>query len=233
MACGFDETATILEASYGSRCWSSSGDPLGELISTILSQHTSDVNTARAYASLRRAFPSWAAVRDAPVNDVADAIRCGGLADVKAPRIQRVLRELSDEGGAPILPDLAMMPLHVARDTLTALPGVGPKTASCVLLFALGMPAMPVDTHVHRVTVRLGLIPPGTSADAAHGKLEALIGGDRDRVYAFHLNAIAHGRAVCRARAPRCGMCPLRECCDYFAAHYGPGTPARVSSSPA
>ncbi len=233
MACGMDETAAILEAAYGARRWSSNGDALSTLVGTILSQHTSDTNTDRAFASLRRRFPDWSAVRDAPVAEVADAIRSGGLADVKAPRIQRVLRDLTGDDGTPRLPDLAPMPLPVARSTLTALHGVGPKTASCVLLFALGMPALPVDTHVHRVSLRLGLIPPGTSADAAHAMLERLVGADRDRVYAFHLNAIAHGRTVCLARAPRCAVCPLQECCDYFTAHHQPGAPPCVPPPPA
>lgn len=233
MACGIVETAAILGAAYGTPRWSSQNDPLSELVSTVLSQHTSDVNTARAFASLRRRFPNWPAVRDAPVTEVADAIRSGGLADVKAPRIQRILRELTGDDGVPRLPDLASMPMPDARETLTALPGVGPKTASCVLLFALGMPALPVDTHVHRVALRLGLIPPGATANAAHALLERLVGADRNRVYAFHLNAIAHGRAVCLARSPRCGVCPLQECCDYFASHRRSGTPEGVSPPPA
>ncbi len=108
------------------------------------------------------------------------------------------------------------MDLEHARALLLRLPGVGPKTAACVLLFSLGLPALPVDTHVHRVALRIGLIPPGTTAEAAHRLLEALVGEDRDRVYAFHINMIAHGRAVCRARSPNCAVCPLQECCDYF-----------------
>jgi endonuclease-3 len=220
MACGIEQSASILVAAYGAKRWRPHGDPLDELVGTVLSQHTSDINTARAFRSLRARFPTWTEVRDAPTAEVADAIRCGGLAETKAPRIQRILRELTDTGGTPALPDLCTMPLPDAKSALTRLSGVGPKTAACVLLFALGRPAMPVDTHVHRVAMRLGLIPPGASAEAAHSMLETLVGADRDRIYAFHLNAIAHGRNVCVARAPRCGSCPLQECCDFYAANH-------------
>lgn len=217
--CGFDRVYEALDDAYGPRTWESAGDPLGELVGTVLSQHTSDINTARAYRSLRERFPTWEAVIAAPVEEVEEAIRCGGLAAVKAPRIQRILRAILEERGALSLDGIESMPTGEARDWLTALPGVGPKTASCVLLFSLGQPALPVDTHVHRIALRLGLVPPKTSAEAAHGLLEAQVGDDRDRVYAFHMNAIAHGKAVCTARNPRCGICPLQECCDFHRAH--------------
>jgi endonuclease-3 len=215
-----EEIERRLDAAYGPRHWQSSGSPLDELIATVLSQNTSDVNTERAFASLRRRFRTWEEVRQAPTTAVADAIRCGGLAEIKAPRIQRILDAVHAERGALNLDDLGQMPLAEARRWLLALDGVGPKTAACVLLFSLGRPALPVDTHVHRVALRLGLIPPKASAEAAHELLQDLLGDDRDRVYAFHVEAIAHGRQVCTARRPRCERCPLTDCCDYFRAQF-------------
>ncbi|CAA9557981.1 MAG: Endonuclease III [uncultured Thermomicrobiales bacterium] len=212
-----DAVAATLDAAYGPRRWHAHGDPLDELVATVLSQHTSDTNTARAFASLKAAFPDYEAVRAAPTAAVAAAIRTGGLAQVKAPRIQRILDAIAAEHGALSLALLRGMGLDAARAWLLGLPGVGPKTAACVLLFALGLPALPVDTHVHRVARRLGAIGPQVSAERAHAVLEADLGDDRDRVYAFHLNAIAHGRAVCTARRPSCDRCPLTGCCDYYA----------------
>jgi endonuclease-3 len=186
-------------------------DPLDELIATILSQHTSDVNTERAFASLKRRFPTWEQVVDAQVGDVADAIRSGGLADQKAPRIQRVLREVHDRVGAYDLAELRTWPDDTARDWLETLPGVGPKTAACVLLFSLGRDVLPVDTHVHRVALRLGLIAPGTTAEQAHRRLEPLItSGLRHEA---HLLLIRHGRTTCLARRPRCHDCVLLDIC--------------------
>jgi endonuclease-3 len=211
------EIAERLDASYGPRRWHRHGGPLDQLIATVLSQHTSDTNTARSFASLKATFPDWEAVRTAETAAVADAIRSGGLARIKAPRLQAILGSILGERGRLDLEHLRAMPLDAARAWLLALPGVGPKTAACVPLFSLGLPALPVDTHVHRVARRLGLIGPEVDAERAHLILEADLGGDRDRVYAFHLNAIAHGRAVCSARRPACDRCPLTDCCDYFA----------------
>ncbi len=208
-----------LHAAYGPRRWRRHLPPLDELILTVLSQHTSDANTARAFQSLRARFPTWEAVRSAPTTEVADAIRSGGLADLKAPRIQAILDSVLEERGTLDVDHLAGLPLDEARRWLVTLNGVGPKTAACVLLFSLGKPALPVDTHVHRVAKRLGLIGPEVSADQAHAVLEAALGGDRDRVYAFHVNMIAHGRALCTARRPFCERCPLTGCCEYYAEH--------------
>ena len=208
-----------LDAAYGVRRWRRHGPPLDELISTVLSQHTSDANTARAFRSLKDAFPDWEAVRVAPTPAVADAIRAGGLAAIKAPRIQAILDAILAERGALDLDHLDALPLPEAKRWLLALHGVGPKTAACVLLFSLGKPALPVDTHVHRVAKRIGLIGPKVGAEAAHEALEAGLGGDAARVYSFHLNAIAHGRAICTARRPFCGRCPVRDCCDFFRAN--------------
>jgi endonuclease-3 len=218
------EVARRLEERYGPRPWRSSGDTIVELIATILSQHTSDANTARAFASLRSRFPMWRDVIVAPTDEVADAIRSGGLANIKAPRIQAVLRSILARYGSFDLSHLSQRSLAEARAELQALRGVGPKTASCVLLFSLGMPALPVDTHVHRVSRRLGLIGPTTKAEEAHEMLERQLGENRDAVYAFHMNVIAHGRDVCLARRPRCERCALVECCDYYANDQAPDT---------
>ncbi len=207
----------LLIQAYGTPDWCPSGDALGELVGTILSQHTSDVNSGRAYSQLVAAFPNWEAVRDAPVEQVAQAIRVGGLANLKAQRIQEVLRVLTDRlHGAPLSLDfLADLPLTEARAYLRSLPGVGPKTAACVLLFALGLPAFPVDTHVHRVCKRLGLIGAKVSADQAHAIFERIVPGEW--AFPLHVNLIRHGRRVCHAQRPACERCPLRLECSCFA----------------
>lgn len=185
--------------------------PIDGLIATILSQNTSDINTERSFRSLKQRFADWDAVVDAPVNEVADAIRSGGLADRKAPRIQQVLRDIRERTGGYDLGFLGSLEISAARDWLTALNGVGPKTASCVLMFNLGRDAMPVDTHVHRVALRLHLIPAGTSAERAHALLEAQL--PPGMAHDAHLLMIRHGRETCTARRPRCAECVLVECC--------------------
>jgi endonuclease III len=186
-------------------------DPLEELILTVLSQHTSDVNAERAFEALRAAFPSWEDVVRAPTRAVADAIRSGGLADTKAPRIQAILREVEERRGAFDLLYLAELSDEEARAELVSLPGVGPKTAAVVLSFALGRDAMPVDTHVHRVTRRLGLIPPKASAEKADRALHELIPeGMRTEL---HVALIRLGREICKAPTPRCRICPLKDIC--------------------
>ena len=187
-------------------------DPLDELVLTVLSQHTSDLNAERAFADLRRAFPgSWPSVVDAPTVSVADAIRSGGLANSKAPRIQAILREVRDREGAYDLARLRAMSDAEARDYLMSLPGIGPKTAAVVLSFALGRDAMPVDTHVHRVTKRLGLIPQRASAERADRILHELI-SDGLRT-PMHVGFIRLGREICKAPTPRCRQCPLKDLC--------------------
>ncbi len=205
----------LVEA-YGAPLWEPDGDALGGLVATILSQHTSDVNSDRAYATLRQRFPTWEAVRDAPEESLADAIRSGGLARVKAERIQRTLWALTArDPEAPFdLRWLDSEDIEQARAQLITLPGVGMKTASCVLLFSLGRPAFPVDTHVWRVTRRLGLIGPTVSADAAHAALERLI--PPERRYTMHIDLIRHGRSVCHAQRPACDRCSLRTRCAYY-----------------
>ena len=184
---------------------------LEELVFTVLTQHTSDLNAERAYRSLRRRYPTWPEVMGAPSTEVASAIREGGLANQKSVRIQRILGEILERRGELDLNFLSDLSLSDAKAWLRELPGVGPKTAAVVLSFSLGMPAMPVDTHIHRVSGRLGLIGPGTSADDAHEVLEGMVAPD-DR-FAFHVLLITHGRRRCKARRPLCGDCPLYAEC--------------------
>jgi len=189
-------------------------DPIAVLVSTIISQNTNDGLRDQAFETLRQRFPTWEEVRDAPVEEVTAAIRIAGLGQQKAPHIQAALRHITKETGELSLGFLTAMGVEKAREWLTAMDGVGPKTAAIVLLFALSMPAFPVDTHIHRVTRRLGLIPPNTSREKAHVLLEALL--PAETYYTFHLNVIQHGRQVCQARQPRCEVCLLRHMCDYY-----------------
>ncbi|HVL63605.1 MAG TPA: endonuclease III [Actinomycetota bacterium] len=185
--------------------------PLDELIMTVLSQHTSDSNTERAFASLRRRFRTWEEVRAAPVRDVADAIRSGGLAEQKAPRLKAILDEIAAREGKVSLDRLHSLPDDEIETYLVSLPGVGPKTAACVLCFSLGRAAFPVDTHVHRVALRLGWIPPKTSAERAHLVLGQAI--PPDARYPLHVALIRHGRTTCTARRPYCSDCVLFDWC--------------------
>jgi endonuclease III len=181
--------------------------PISELILTVLSQNTNDRNRDVAWGRLRERFPTWDAVREAPVAEIEDAIRPGGLAPTKAVRIKRILEAL-DEDDLCWLEDA---PLEEARDYLCDLPGVGRKTAACVLLFSFGRPEVPVDTHVYRVASRLGLIRQGASFDQAHDKMLRLV--DPGDAYEMHVLLIRHGRRTCIAREPRCAECPLRRMC--------------------
>lgn len=201
---------------YGRPIWRSHGSPLDELISTILSQATADLNTERAYAALTARFPDWLSVMNAPPEEVIAAIRPAGLAQTKGPRIQKALAHILRQRGELSLDFLADMPLDEALAWLTAIDGVGPKTASIVMLFSLGRPAFPVDTHVYRVGGRLGLIPPRMNAAKAHVALAEL--GAPETYYPMHINLIRHGREICRARRPQCHICPLQEWCDYYRA---------------
>ncbi len=203
-----------LTGAYGEPQLKPQQEPLGELVQTILSQNTADINTARAYAELRRRFPSWYDMMHASVDEIADAIRIGGLAHIKAPRIKAILEQLYAERGSLDLSYLADMPVDEVRRHLTRFHGVGNKTAACVLLFALHMPALPVDTHVLRVSQRLGLVAPKATADQTQAWLEAKL--DPARYYPFHLNMIHHGRVCCLARNPRCSSCPLAARCRFL-----------------
>ena len=206
-----DDVMELLRGEYGPFEWRPRHDPASELVSTILSQHTSDVNSGRAFDSLMSAFGSLEAVAGADVADIEDAIRMGGLATVKAPRIKAVLNRVLEEVGSFDLSFLSEMPLDEAKGWLKRLDGIGPKTAAIILCFSLGMPAMPVDTHIYRVAKRLGLIGKKVTADKAHDLLEAQV--SPADVFAFHLYLINHGRQVCKALRPRCDGCVLAWGC--------------------
>jgi endonuclease-3 len=184
---------------------------MSELVLTVLSQHTSDRNSGRAFDRLKAAFPTWEAMADANLEAIAQAIWVGGLARMKAPRIRAILRKVKEELGSFDLSFLELLPLAEAKAWLLSLPGVGPKTAACVLLFSLGRPALPVDTHVYRVAWRLGLIDVKASADQAHGLLEAVV--PEESFYHFHISLVQHGRRVCKPQIPLCHECVLAQLC--------------------
>lgn len=202
-----------LLAFYGQPVWRNPLPALDELVSTILSQNTNDVNRDRAFAALRARFPTWEAVRDADPAAVIAAIRPAGLANQKGPRIQQVLRDITAERGSLDLSFLADWPLEEARRWLLRFKGVGPKTAAIVLCFSLGRPAFPVDTHIYRVTGRIGLRPATMSVEEAHRHLESLF--PPETYYAAHLNLIRLGREICTARKPACERCPLERLCAF------------------
>ena len=238
-----------LRSRYGVPTWRVRLDPVSELVLTILTQNTADVNAEKAFEALRARYPSpedipfqhhrggsgpdwatpgrpdgwggeglqpgrppeWARVEDAPIDELIDVIRPGGLANQKAPRIQAALRTIREAGGDYRLDFLGALPPREARDWLTRMPGIGRKTASIVLLFCFGMPLMPIDTHVERVSKRIGLLRPETPLEEAHEQfLEVFL---PEQMYEAHVNLITHGRQVCHARNPRCGLCPIAPRC--------------------
>lgn len=198
---------------YGEPLWRHPLPAVDELVSTILSQNTNDINRDRAFDALRAKFGTWEDVRDAESADVVDAIRPAGLANQKGPRIQQVLRAITDERGSLDLSFLKTLSVEDARAWLTRFHGVGPKTAAIVLCFSLNMPAFPVDTHIYRVTGRIGLRPARMTVEQAHPHLEALF--PPETYYSAHLNIIRLGREICQARRPKCEVCPIRKLCDY------------------
>ena len=208
---------TLLDT-FGYPEWPSPMPPMDQLVSTILSQNTNDTNRDRAFLALCRRFSSWEEVRDAEPETVIEAIRPAGLANQKGPRIQEVLREITRQRGSLDLDFLSGLPPEQALSWLLSFKGVGPKTASIVMLFSFGKPAFPVDTHIYRVTGRLGLRPARMSVEQAHGFLAELF--PSDTYYVLHLNLIRLGREICRARKPNCPICPLRQVCEYYRIAY-------------
>jgi endonuclease-3 len=206
-----EEIIPLLEKEYGVRHWYPDKDPISVVVQTILSQNTSDVNSKRAFEMLLADFESWEAVVNANVNDIAQSIKSGGLATIKAKRIKMALKKIREAQGSLDLSFLGRLSLPEAKAYLQHLPGVGPKTASCVLLFSLGKPALPVDTHVFRVAKRLGLIDSRVFPAQAHDLLESQI--PPHSIYQFHIHMIEHGRRVCHARRPRCHQCMLNRGC--------------------
>jgi endonuclease III len=202
-----------LAAAYGLPVQAAFSPPTEELVRTILSQNTNDTNRDRALGRLRDRYPTWRAVAAAPVAGVAEAIAPGGLAQTKAPRIQGALAAIAARSQDYDLSFLCGLPLEEARTWLAALPGVGPKTVACVLLFSCGKPVMPVDTHVLRVSTRVGYLAEGTSAEAAHLFYAQVAPGDL--IYPLHINLIRHGRLTCHPRRPACYACPIEDVCRY------------------
>jgi endonuclease III len=198
---------------FGQPVWRTPLPPVDELVSTILSQNTNDLNRDSAFNALQKKFPTWEAVRDAKTKDIIAAIRSAGLANQKGPRIQQVLIAITEERGSLDLFFLKDLPLEEARSWLTKFKGVGPKTAAIVLCFSLNRPAFPVDTHIYRVTGRIGLRPEKMTVEQAHPYLESLL--PPDTYYTAHLNLIRLGRELCHARKPDCPNCPISKLCDY------------------
>ena len=203
---------TLLQI-FGEPTWRNPLPAIDELVCTILSQNTNDLNRDRAFDALRAKLSTWEAVRDAATEDVIAAIKPAGLANQKGPRIQQALRAITEERGSLNLDFLAGLPIEDARAWLTKFNGVGPKTAAIVLCFSLNMPAFPVDTHIYRVTGRIGLRPEKMTVEQAHPHLESLF--PPETYYAAHLNLIRLGREICVARKPNCPKCPIIKLCDY------------------
>ncbi len=199
---------------YGELEWRTGQSPMDELVSCILSQNTNDRNRDMAFDALQARYETWQAVVDAPEDELIDTIRSAGLANQKGPRIQGALKQIKAEQGAYNIDFLADMPIDEAKDWLTSLNGIGPKTAAIVLCFGFNLPAFPVDTHVHRTGKRIGFLPDKISADRAHPVMEAIV--PPEHYYAFHIYLIRHGRDTCNARTPHCERCPLTAYCDYY-----------------
>lgn len=225
-AAGFCLIAELLRHRYDIQPPEPSGCLLDELVATILSQHTSDRNSQRAFRQLKQRYPQWSAALAAGTGAIADAIRMGGLAEQKAPRIIELLRAVPvDAAGEPSLDHLAALPQVQVYEALQHYGGVGPKTAACALLFAYAWPLFPVDTHVQRVSIRLGWARPGETADRIQARLMRHV--PPDATYDLHMGMVRHGRATCTARAPRCGDCALAAMCPTA------GAPALSNEVPA
>ena len=217
-----------LDAAYGVRVWRAenhSSDLVGALVATVLSQNTSDINSGRAYGLLKKAFPGgWDDVRTASVTAVADAIRSGGMANMKAPRIQAILQDIYESNGQTSLDHIRDWDDAKTLLYLRGFHGVGAKTAACLLMFNLGRSVLAVDTHVHRVSKRLGLIPEKASADLAHELLPELL--DEGQAYSLHVHFIEHGRRICHSQKPECAVCPLQAECDFYQQQVWASAPA-------
>jgi len=209
-----EQIIDLLSAEYGEKRWRRQQSPIAVLVQTILSQNTSDRNSGRAFEQLLASFGGWEDMADAGVDEISHSIKAGGLGMVKARYIKQALEEIRRRRGNFELDFLRELPVDEARDWLKQLPGVGMKTASCVLIFSLGMPALPVDTHVFRVAKRLGLISPDVSVEKAHNLLEGLV--PSREVYKFHVLLIEHGRRICKAQRPRCVECVLGGLCPSY-----------------
>jgi endonuclease III len=191
-------------------------EPMHELISTILSHRTTQSNEDKAYKNMWTRFDSWEAIRDAPVDELTKALEPANFPEVKAPYIKEALTRIYAARGEPSLDFLRDMPVNEALEWLMDLPGVGIKTASLVLLFCFAMPVMPVDSHVHRVTQRIGLIGPKVTPNAAHVQLLALLPPDPHVLFNFHINCLRHGQKICIWGTPRCEKCPLTDLCNWY-----------------
>ena len=216
----YGEIAAALTAVYGELDWSRNQDGMDELISCILSQSTSDTNRDRAFARLKSSYESWHAVRHAALAELTDVIRPAGLANQKAPRIQEALATIHAKAGEYSIDFLDDLSIEAAKAWLVSLNGIGPKTAAIVLCFAYGRPAFPVDTHIYRVSKRIGFIPEKLSANDAHPVMEAIV--PSADYFQFHIQLIQHGRATCHARKPACERCAITQRCDYFADNVQP-----------
>ncbi len=209
------EVTQRLTEKYGVSAWSKK-DPMSMLVDIILSHRTRDEQTAAAYDALLKRFGSWEAVRDAPTSEVQEAIANVNWPEVKAPRLQALMRLITEERGELNLDFLRDLPVEEGAAWLNRLEGVGPKTTACVLLFSARKPILPVDTHVHRVSIRLGLIGSKVTADNAHPLLQALLPGDAQTIYNFHKGLLRHGQRVCVYDRPRCNQCVLTDLCNYY-----------------
>ena len=209
------EVDRLLAKVYGDRKWRRHAEPIDELIATVLSQHTNDINRDKAFEQLKRRFPSWEQVLRAPVRKIASAIKPAGLANQKAPRIKAILQRIAEANEGDLsLEFLEEMPTDEALGWLKNLPGVGPKTAACVLLFSFGKPVFPVDTHIFRISNRLGWLDEKVNEAKANELLDQVV--PNEIKYRLHLNMIAHGRQICRPQKPRCQECVIKHLCEYF-----------------
>lgn len=204
---------SLLNKAYGARPPFKKTDPVDELVRTILSQNTTDKNSLKAYAVLKLNLKSWDDLLKTPTRNIEQYIKHAGLAKIKADRIKSVLAEIKRREGSLNLANLTRLDIQDSLEYLKSLKGVGPKTAACVLLFSFGKPIMPVDTHIFRVTKRLGLIDKKSSIEEAHKQLSVIV--PKDLIYQFHLGIIEHGRKTCIAQTPRCGVCVVYRLCEF------------------